>query len=107
MLPIGSELAVESFDFDVWIGFERVFQVFPFWNWAAGLLGRSFHVDNPNSWINDLQTKEPAIIRGQPRSEEHTSELQSHSDLFSFLHDALPISYLNAAHWLRIGGREF
>src|SRR5476649_1924338 len=26
------------------------------------------------------------------RSEEHTSELQSHSDLHSFLHDALPIS---------------
>src|SRR5476649_1039938 len=25
------------------------------------------------------------------RSEEHTSELQSHSDLHSFLHDALPI----------------
>src|SRR5947207_600791 len=29
----------------------------------------------------------------QRRSEEHTSELQSHSDLHSFLHDALPISH--------------
>src|SRR5476649_1161505 len=28
----------------------------------------------------------------RPRSEEHTSELQSHRDLHSFLHDALPIS---------------
>src|SRR5215204_4612612 len=27
----------------------------------------------------------------EDRSEEHTSELQSHSDLHSFLHDALPI----------------
>src|SRR5476649_1433539 len=30
--------------------------------------------------------------RRPPRSEEHTSELQSHSDLHSFPHDALPIS---------------
>src|SRR5438034_361524 len=29
---------------------------------------------------------------GSTRSEEHTSELQSHSDLHSSLHDALPIS---------------
>src|SRR5947207_816810 len=29
------------------------------------------------------------------RSEEHTSELQSHSDLHSFLHDALPIFVLH------------
>src|SRR5882672_2476355 len=42
---------------------------------------------------------EPARHGAQPlqqhgiarRSEEHTSELQSHSDLHSFLHDALPI----------------
>src|SRR5882672_6942483 len=32
------------------------------------------------------------VDRIDPRSEEHTSELQSHSDLHSFLHDALPIS---------------
>src|ERR671916_625087 len=31
-----------------------------------------------------------------PRSEEHTSELQSHRDLHFSLHDALPIS--NSAH---------
>src|SRR5882672_8934839 len=30
-------------------------------------------------------------FRPPGRSEEHTSELQSHSDLHSFLHDALPI----------------
>src|SRR5476649_116138 len=32
------------------------------------------------------------------RSEEHTSELQSHRDLHSFLHDALPI-YLQQLDW--------
>src|SRR5579875_2852901 len=31
------------------------------------------------------------------RSEEHTSELQSHSDLHSFLHDALPILAISSA----------
>src|SRR5882672_3010690 len=34
------------------------------------------------------------------RSEEHTSELQSHSDLHSFLHDALPICRKRGATWL-------
>src|SRR5437773_600306 len=33
--------------------------------------------------------------RPAPRSEEHTSELQSHHDLHSFLHDALPICAVN------------
>src|SRR5882672_3895993 len=31
-------------------------------------------------------------LRDHARSEEHTSELQSHRDLHSSLHDALPIS---------------
>src|SRR5215211_6468838 len=32
-----------------------------------------------------------AVHAARGRSEEHTSELQSHRDLHSFLHDALPI----------------
>src|SRR5476649_2151552 len=37
--------------------------------------------------VNQLRVR-----REDVRSEEHTSELQSHRDLHSFLHDALPIS---------------
>src|SRR5476649_1650821 len=40
---------------------------------------------------SDERYAEEAARVERYRSEEHTSELQSHSDLHSFLHDALPI----------------
>src|SRR5476649_2469434 len=52
----------------------------------------------PRGWVIHFprRRQEVAMQAGndddEARSEEHTSELQSHSDLHSFPHDALPIS---------------
>src|SRR5476649_186926 len=43
-------------------------------------------------WLRPLEIGYHGALQHRlSRSEEHTSELQSHRDLHSFLHDALPI----------------
>src|SRR5438034_348458 len=63
--------------------------------------------DEPHPHVRDafgLRTRNPVPVK--PRSEEHTSELQSHSDLHSFptrrSSDLGPGKIIDAAAWTRV-----
>src|SRR5476649_1414602 len=67
--------------------------------------GRLAGERRPRTILKVHGKKEGVIRARRERSEEHTSELQSHSDLHFSLHDALPISdHFAATKWQTCGG---
>src|SRR5260221_278487 len=57
---------------------------------------REMSVSDLRHQVDSLEEANDAVQKQGPRSEEHTSELQSHRDLHFSLHDALPISISSA-----------